>query len=156
MEIKTEIVMTLHEGGTKFYEVAKFYNHAGRRFVVVNRWGKKTEIRGGGQTKVENFTGEVNANEAARKKMGEKIKRGYEIGASPDSMPGSFDADLARLKLNEHFKDEDTVESIMHHLALSDVITASQADLNHLFGRNDVVVEEPEPEVERGEEWASW
>ena len=156
MEIKTEITVLHHTGGTKFYEVSKFYNHAGKRYVVVYRWGKNSEIRGGGQTKVENFAGEVNANEAARKRMSEKIKRGYEIGAWPDRMPSSFDADITRLKLGEHFNDSDTVELVMSGLALSDVLTASQSDINHLFGRDDIVVEEPEPEIERGEEWASW
>ena len=157
MEIKTEIMVLHHTGGTKFYEVSKFYNHAGKRYVVVYRWGKNSEIRGGGQTKVENFAGEVNANEAARKKMSEKIKRGYEVGASPDRMPRSFDADITRLKLGEHFDDLDVTESVMHHLALTDILTeASKADLDHLFGRDNVVVEEPEPEIERGGDWASW
>lgn len=156
MDIKTEIVLMNHDGGTKFYEVSKFYNEDGKRFVVVNRWGKMSEVFGGGTTKVEAFTGEWNANEAARKKLAEKQKRGYSIGGSRDRMPKKFDGDVARLKLGEHFNDADTVESIMHHLALTDILTASSKDLNHLFGRDDVVVEEPEPEVERGEEWASW
>ena len=157
MELKTEIVMMLHEGGTKFYEVAKFYNHDGKRFVVVNRWGKKSEQRGGGQTKVEAFSGEYNANEAARKKMAEKQKRGYQVVMSHDTIPRNLDSDIVRLKLNEHYNDSDVTESVMHHLALTDILTeASKADLDHLFGRDNIVVEEPEPKVERGGDWASW
>lgn len=154
MEIKTEITVLHHTGGTKFYEVSKFYNHAGKRYVVVYRWGKNSEIRGGGQTKIENFAGEVNANEAARKKMSEKIKRGYEVGASPDRMPRSFDADITRLKLGEHFDDSDTVELVMNHLAITDILTDKGTSV--LVEPGNIILEEPQPEIGRGEEWASW
>ena len=157
MEIRTETTMMHHEGGTKFYEVARIFNGDGKRFVVVNRWGKVSEARnGGGQCKVENFGSAGTAEIAAGKKLSEKRKRGYVDVGGVSYLSRSFDGDVARLKLNEHFGDSDTVELIMSGLALSDVLTASQSDINHLFGRDDVVVEEPEPEVELGEEWASW
>jgi hypothetical protein len=34
-----------HTGGTKFYEVQVFHNEAKKRYVVVNRWGKKFGIQ---------------------------------------------------------------------------------------------------------------
>lgn len=153
MEIRTETTMMHHEGGTKFYEVARIYNNDGKRFVVVNRWGKMSEARsGGGQCKVENFGSAGTAGIAASKKLSEKRKRGYVDGGSISTLPRSFDGDLARLKLNEHFNDSDTVELIMSGLAISDVLTGAGNE----FLDDDIVVEEPTPEIERGDEWASW
>lgn len=152
MEIRADTTMMHHDGGTKFYEVIRIFNEGGKRFVVVNRWGKMSERRGG-QSKVENFGSAGIANVAAAKKINEKRKRGYNEVIVRDVLPGSFDGDLIRLKLNECFDDSDTVELIMSGLGISDVLTGASGKT---FEPDDVVVEEPEPEVERGEEWASW
>lgn len=152
MEIKTESTMMHHESGTKFYEVIRIFNGAGGRFVVVNRWGKMSEKRGG-QAKVENFATAGTADFTAGKKINDKTKRGYKIVSGVDALARTFDGDLARLNLGERFSDSDTVELIMSSLGISDVLTGTSGNT---FIRDDVVVEEPEPEIERGQEWASW
>lgn len=154
MEIRTETTMMHHTGGTKFYEVVRIFNDDGKRFVVVNRWGKMSEAHtGGGQCKIETFGTAGLAGVAAGKKVDDKRKRGYVEVPTPaeTALPSSFDGDLARFRLNEHFNSGDTVEMIMLGLAISDVLTGVTNVLS-----DDVVVEEPEPEIERGEEWASW
>lgn len=156
MEVVIESKLMEHEGGTKFYEVVQFINASGRRFAAVYRWGKMSAIRGGGETKVDRFTDARRCNEAARKKVNEKSGRGYsEARASFGLHPVSSLKvdDSLRLKLGEHYHDTETIDAIMNALGVDDVLTGSNADVALT---DDVVVEEPAPEPERGDDWASW
>lgn len=153
MKVKRESTMLHHVGGTKFYEVTKIFTDGGEH-VVVYRWGKMSEVATGGQCKVEGPFPSGTAAVLTQRKLSEKRKRGYADADGYSITSSSFDGEVARLKLNELFDDSRAVTLIMSGLGLTDILSAS--DVNHLFGRDDIVVEEPEPEIERGEEWASW
>lgn len=156
MEILIESKMLSHEGGTKFYEVSQFYNVANKHFVAVYRWGKVTvRNNGGGETKIERFFDIRKCQDAARIKIQEKTKRGYKDSWAGSSMPTKADDDTIRLTvLTSHYKDNDTVNGIMHGLGLEDVLTVAAGE----EALDDIVSEghEPEPEIIRGEDWASW
>lgn len=142
-----------HTGITKFYEGICFENSKTRECVLVSRWGKVSERdSGGGKTKIE-IASPATISDLYRKKIQEKENRGYVDNRRGIGFGNRIDPDVVRLELNKHYRYTKTVETIMNGLGVTDVLTGSvgEAILN-----DDIVVEEPMPEIERGGEWASW
>lgn len=157
MSIRVVGQMLDHESGSKFYEGIYFENSKSRECVLIFRWGKVSERdSGGGQTKVE-IASPAKVSEAYRKKIREKEGRGYSDSRRGIGFGNSIDPDMLRIELGKHYKDEDVIEQAIIALGVTDIATATQKDMDHLFGKdNDVVVEEPAPEPVRGDDWASW
>lgn len=142
-----------HTGGTKFYEGIYFENSKTRECVLVFRWGKVSERdSGGGQTKIE-IASLATVSDLYRKKIQEKEKRGYSDARRGIGFGNRIDPDVLRLELNKHYTDAKTVETIMNGLGVTDVLTGSVGDT---ILNDDIIVEEPAPEIERGGDWASW
>lgn len=140
-EVKYEVKVMNHVGGTKFYETAWFAS--GENFISVFRWGKMTEKdAGGGQTKMEIHTALWKAQKACDDKQNEKRKRGYEFAGG--SLSNS--TDKIALMLGGHYSNVETVDRIC------ELLGEEGGGPTPAIG--EVVMEEPE--IVRGEEWGSW
>ena len=144
-----------HEGGTKFYEVIEFWNVAASKFVLAKRWGKVGTV---GETMTDVFTTMRACNAAAEKILKSKMGRGYSKSESTigfHTRNNSFSpADFERL-LATHYQSRPFTGLIMDALSLNR-IQGMSADTMIIDELSDIVLEEPGPEPDRGESWASW
>ncbi len=160
MSILIDAMMLLHEGGTKFYEVISYWNDDTKNGACVKRWGKIGLRDGGGEIQIVgsgafDFTGVKNE---ASKIIRAKMNRGYakdsqykaRKGGLYDSSPmseGQFDGQVAR---HYNATSADKVRSALG-LSGSGVVNSEAIPAD-----DQIQSELTEPEVERGEEWASW
>ena len=151
MSIHIEPRYLAHEGGTKFYEVIQFHNLDEKRFVVVKRWGPMGKS---GEVKIDSYPTLRKAQQEADKIIRSKEGRGYALAKSTSGFHGlatdDLDATEMKRRLGVHYRS-DHANIIASNLCLrDDEIVADDSD------QDDVVIEEPAPEPERGEEWGSW
>lgn len=156
IHVHHEPAFFMHEGGTKFYEVIKFYNADAGKFVMVKRWGKSSSIHAGGEVLIEQFKSARGLDAEADKVMRDKGKRGYNPQGPTTGCPlhdrgtGFKESDDLLTQLTAHYgANADRVfrEVTDDWTALSDA-AASDDD--------DVISEEPTPEPDRGDTWGSW
>lgn len=154
MDIKISVARLVHNGGTKFYEVAQFRCETTGRFVNVFRWGKIAFMKtGGGQTKIEVFTNSVAAEHAADKKFDEKRRGGYEVSYGGGPLPDRVPHDMLGIKLGDNYSDAAVIDSITANLGLNEFLTGITAAPGE---ENEICEIDDTPEPIRGEEWASW
>lgn len=145
MSVSVDVLRMTHNGGTKFYEIAAYNRVGSNNSVIVLRWGKMSEYESGGQTKIENLA-RAAASAAAGAKFKEKQKRGYETSHTNTCIN---DDEEIRLTLSSAYPPG-TVGAVMKMLGVSDEISALDEEDEFVFES------EPETEVERGSDWASW
>ena len=154
-KITTEPRYLEHEGGTKFYEVIEFWNTDAKKFVMVKRWGKMGTV---GETMIEEFNVMRACNAAAEKILKSKMGRGYSKQSSTHGFHSRSSSltptELARL-LGAHYSSTHFTQKVIAHLNL-DKIQGMEADMMIVDELSDIVSEEPGPEPDRGESWASW
>lgn len=155
-KITTEPRYLEHEGGTKFYEVIEFWNPDDKKFVLVKRWGK---IGTTGETMIEEFNVMRACNAAAEKILKSKMSRGYAKSSSSEGIHGrsrSFAENEVMPILDTHYKSTPFIRKVIDQLNLNKIqgMTADMMIVDELA--DDIVVEEPGPEPDRGESWASW
>lgn len=153
MDILGEYKFFEHDGGTKYYEVISLSNVAGGRHAVIYRWGAMATQKSGGQTKVERFTDIRRMQDAARRKILEKTNKGYRptgVAFGIHDENSTLDSDTLRLTLGAHYGTVQMIDSVMDALGLEDTIGVATAE------PDDIVVEEPAPEIERDGDWGSW
>jgi predicted DNA-binding WGR domain protein len=153
--ITTEPRYLAHEGGTKFYEVIEFWNPDDKKFVMVKRWGK---VGTAGETMVEEFNVMRACNAAAEKILKAKMSRGYQRDSSTEGFHGrgrSFAERELMPALDTHYRSIALTRKVIDMLNLSK-IRGMEADMMIVDELSDIVVEEPGPEPDRGESWASW
>jgi len=152
MEILVESEYLDHQGGTKFYEVVQLLNVEKKSFVVINRWGKIAERAGGGQVKIEKYRDARQCHEAARKKLDSKRHREYFNSVLKHGLHDcqKVDSDTLPLWLGEHYRDTDNIDRILGELGVANVVGQILDEVN------DIIVEEPAPEIIRGDDWGSW
>lgn len=145
-----------HDGGTKFYEVIEFWNTDDKKFVLVKRWGKIGTL---GETMVEFFGTMRACNSAAEKILKSKMGRGYEKTSSVEGFHGrgrSFTETELIALLGTHYRSKPFTTKVVDGLGLNALIQGLEIDTVVFDEASDVVVEEPGPEPDRGESWASW
>lgn len=149
MSIHIEPRWLSHDSGTKFYEVIQFYNLEAKKFVVVKRWGPVSKA---GEVQTVECANARKAQQEADKIIKSKLGRGYMVAQSSAGLHGmsthSMNEEAFQKALRSHYR-LDQANAIAETLALGTVV-ATVAD------EDDIVVEEPAPEPERGEEWGSW
>jgi len=149
MTIHIEPRYLAHEGGTKFYEVIQFYNVDAKKFVVAKRWGAMGKS---GEVKIDAYPTQRKAQQEAEKIIRSKEGRGYAIASKNSGLHGlstdSLGNDELSRQLRNHYRS-DYANAIASGLLIEEVEAISVEE-------DDVVVEEPMPEPERGEEWGSW
>lgn len=149
MSIHIEPRWLSHDSGTKFYEVIQFYNLEAKKFVVVKRWGK---VGASGEVQMLECPNARKAQQEAEKIIKSKLGRGYMVAQSSAGIHGlssdSLDEDALTTALRLHYRREQA-DQIATTLELGELASTTADD-------SDIVVEEPEPEPERGEEWGSW
>lgn len=153
MAIIIEPKYMVHEEGTKFYEVITFWNDTLKRGVLVKRWSKVANARGGGECKIEPIADVRKLHETKQKTLNDKGKRGYgfnnfvfglhdEAGAKSD--------DKAANLINYHYKNGENYQ-IFQALGIEQFAKAEGSQ-----EQDEVVILEPTPEPERGDTWGSW
>jgi predicted DNA-binding WGR domain protein len=149
-----EITFLAHEGGTKFYEVAQLYNADGGKYILVKRWGKMGQRVRGGEIKIEEYNSGSRLRVAADKALRDKQSRGYSI-IKPDA-GGALHTHNSSYTSEAEFKD--TI--VMHYGPNGPRVFANltgQSTYSVDDERDDsIVVEEPQPEPDRGNTWGSW
>lgn len=149
MSIHIEPRWLSHDSGTKFYEVIQFYNVDAKKFVVAKRWGA---VGKSGEVQIAEYPTSRRAQQEADKIIKSKLGRGYTVAQSSAGLHGlstdSMDADSLSRALRNHYRS-DQANLISDSLNLASVMPVAVED-------DEIVVEEPAPEPERGEEWGSW
>jgi predicted DNA-binding WGR domain protein len=149
MSIHIEARWLSHDSGTKFYEVIQFYNVDAKKFVVVKRWGP---IGKTGEVQFAEYPSSRKAQQEAEKIIKSKTGRGYMVSQSSAGLHGlgvdSIAAGELLSALNAHYR-RDQATAIAEAVG----VDAMKVIMDEV---DDIVVEEPAPEPERGEEWGSW
>ena len=152
----------LHDGRTKYYQVFLVESESSPTAYVVTHWGSYDAgsehfPANTGQCKIKRVKKSEGDWEASRARDAKK-NRGYRFdGPSTeeflDSEMGKF-----RNRLTQIFKGKDAIDM---HTTLTgskgeDMSTASDTDLDHLFGKKPTKTPEPAPEQPKHAEWGSW
>jgi len=150
----------VHDSGSKFYEAIQITENKTGRSILIKRWGAIGLYVGGGQTKIERGTqGEmakafmliINEKKAYRSGKGKYIEEDRMFGIHKavavrnKIIAETFDRNLT------HWSDRGTRDAIANYFGsdVEDIVAVTDQDF-------EVVIEEPEPEPDRGENWASW
>lgn len=156
--ISTETMFMLHEGGTKFYEITLLNAADLGKFLVIRRWGKIGARSTGGEIQIATHATPRAALLDAEKLKNDKTKRGYYIKDATHGFGARFSAtgtDDILNAIKRHYVTHWPM--VVQHLGMDgDKITGKSADFMVVDEMADIVVEEPAPEPERGENWGSW
>lgn len=152
----------LHDGRTKYYQVFLVESEKSDTAYVVTHWGSydvgaEHYPANTGQCKIKRVKKSEGQWEASRARDAKK-NRGYRFEGPSTSEFFDTDAGKFRVKLTQAFKSKDALEM---HTTLTgsvgeDMSTASDADLDHLFGKKPAKAPEPTPEPPKHFEWGSW
>jgi predicted DNA-binding WGR domain protein len=144
-----------HEGGTKFYEVIQFHHLDKKCWVMVKRWGK---LSAAGETMVESFSSARACQAAAEKIIKSKTGRGYLKTSSHEGFHGrgtSYSESELLSAAVKHYGLE-FGRRLAADLKIGDEIRGKELTQVWMDEAADIVCEEPAPEPDRGESWASW
>jgi predicted DNA-binding WGR domain protein len=169
MKVAVNSRYMLHESGTKFYEIVTFSSEAMKRYVSVRRWGKISARSGGGEVKHESFGSAKQQSAAAHKLQAEKCNPKKTGGPYKPSdakalvIPSGvheFQHDMLDEVLRKHYSYSAIGDHVLKQLNIggqADEVSdeASDADLDHLFGKDKKIVV-PKVEPIRAQDWASW
>lgn len=165
MRIGKELSFLVHEGGTKFYEVARFSCVDTRRHVVVRRWSKIAgKSNGGGEIKIEIFDNLTTASRSARQVLDSKTKPSKSGGAySLHSLAtglgdgvDEFEHDMLPAVLRVHYGPQ-TALSILTNLGLADADARDEEDREETDRLSaQMKARTPKPEPVRAADWNSW
>jgi hypothetical protein len=157
-----------HDGGTKFYETVVLRQVSGSisglndPAILIQRWGKIEQNTGGGQTKYTQGT-YTRMSEARNKVLIEKGS--YRAGKGRYEVKPAPHFGLGRLGRT---RSPDVPERDMMHMVAEHYNAGMESSIRSYFGMHsdtiaeingDIVEEglnEPEPEIDRGTNWASW
>jgi hypothetical protein len=150
-EIAVDPVALLHAGGTKFYEIVKFFDPLSHKHVEVRRWGKVEALHsGGGQVNVIPHTSKWDLDRSVDKQVAAKEKGGYKVEKSAHafhSNVGALVPTAFRVKLGQHYNDSALRARVIALLGLESIHTAIDEEL---------APKREEVPVDRGENWGSW
>lgn len=144
-----------HEGGTKFYEVIRFYNVDAKKFVLVKRWGKTSGAPGGGECKVETFTSQRQLESNADKIITSKKGRGYVSASSThgfNALGRSYKSgEDFYAALKKHYTTHAPISEILIGMGITELESGTVSE-----PENEIISETPTPEPDRDEDYGSW
>ena len=150
-----------HTGGTKFYETVSIASESNTGAnILIKRWGSISVRTGAGQLKIEEFD-DRRSLLRAEKTILEKKRKGKSDGAYVDKTSNHGfhtscwqkstmlnEKEFAEFLKNHYLDNEGTHDGVFN-------IINSYEGSTEVNG-NDIIVEEPQPEPDRGEQWGSW
>ena len=151
-----EGTLLMHEGGTKFYETMVFHAPDAGQHILVRRWGKESALTAGGEIKFVVLPNARKAQSAAHTVITQKEGRGYEKRSTFHGLHGYggiIDRSNLESLLRAHYGAANA------KLILNEFIPelrGTQVTGAIIDEADDIVIEEPAPEPERGETWGSW
>lgn len=159
MAVLVKRFMRVHNGGSKFYEIISLWNGDNDRGVLIKRWGKVAQINSGGQTQMDEFTGQGQMDREFRGTAVEKGRRGYtEVPATGPSRQIWLIGDDKTLRLAKPLEVQEAL--VEHYQVKSQADSIMQAlNMRYVPGievPEDAVWSPEEPQPDRGESWGSW